>query len=307
VLGLSSQFVPSQASAATADPQFEQVVTPFFRQNCVKCHNVDNSTAGVRVDTLDPAFRDEQIKAWEAVRHRISTGTMPPKGMPQPSAAERQQIAEWIGRGLEVARLRPAPRNGQVLRLTVAQYRNTLRELLRLDDDLTAALPPDAVSKDGFLNNRDTQQVSPLQMEAFFEIAEKALDRAIVDPTSKPSIQNFRVDLGAGVNPAPLTEKLVLGAGSQLLDNSDVLVTQLKPTKPFPFEPFFMRTKYRFIEGYRGNDTVRGWRDYDSIYHAVFADMRGSGGYPKGAAYGTVPEGLLLRPAIPTEEMFDDD
>ena len=45
-----------------------------------------------------------------------------------------------------------------------------------------------------------------------------------------------------------------------------------------------MRTKYRFIEGYRGNDTVRGWRDYDSIYHAVFADMRGSRGYPKGEA-----------------------
>ena len=45
-----------------------------------------------------------------------------------------------------------------------------------------------------------------------------------------------------------------------------------------------MRTKYRFIEGYRGNDTVRGWRDFDSIYHAVFADMRGSRGYPKGKA-----------------------
>ena len=67
-----------------------------------------------------------------------------------------------------------------------------------------------------------------------------------------------------------------------LLENPDVLVTQLTPTKPFAFEPFFMRTKYRFIEGYRGNDTVRGWRDYDSIYHAVFADMRGSAGYPKG-------------------------
>ena len=29
--------------------------------------------------------------------------------------------------------------------------------------------------------------------------------------------------------------------------------------KPFAFEPFRMRTHYRFIEGYRGNDTVRGW------------------------------------------------
>ena len=120
-------------------------------------------------------------------------------------------------------------------------------------------------------------------------------------------IQNFRVDLGAGVNPAPLPEKIILGAGSQLLDNSDVLVTQLTPAKPFAFEPFFMRTKYRYIEGYRGNDTVRGWRDFDSIYHAVFADMRGSNGYPKGKPYSTAPEGLLLRPAIPSEEIFDAD
>ena len=35
--------------------------------------------------------------------------------------------------------------------------------------------------------------------------------------------------------------------------------------------------------------------------------MRGSGGYPKGAAWSTVPQGLLLRPAIPSEEMFDED
>jgi hypothetical protein len=69
-----------------------------------------------------------------------------------------------------------------------------------------------------------------------------------------------------------------------------VLVTELTPKKPFPYEPFFMQKKFRFIEGYQGNDTVRGWRDFDSIYHAVFADMRGSPGYPKGEAYSTVPK-----------------
>ncbi|MBC7924284.1 MAG: DUF1592 domain-containing protein, partial [Bryobacteraceae bacterium] len=306
-LALTARFSPAQTAATPADSSFGEFVQPFLAKNCLGCHSVENSTAGVRVDGLDAKFSDDQVKTWDAVRHRVSTGTMPPKGHPQPTAVERQRISEWIGRGLEVARLRPAPKNGQVLRLTVAQYRNTLRELLLLDDELTSALPPDAVSKEGFLNNKDTQQLSPLLLEAFFEIAEKALDRAIVDPAHKPSIQNFRVDLGAGVNPAPLTEKLVLGAGSQLLENSDVLVTQLKPSKPFPFDPFYMQTKYRFIEGYQGNETVRGWRDYDSIYHSVFADMRGSTGYPKGAAYSSVPQGLLLRPAIPTEEMFDAD
>ena len=80
------------------------------------------------------------------------------------------------------------------------------------------------------------------------------------------------------------------------------MVTQLTPTKPFPFEPFFMPTKYRFIEGYAGNDTVRGWREYDSIYHSVFACMRGSNGYPKGNPYSTVPQGLHLRPAIPNDD-----
>ena len=232
---------------------------------------------------------------------------MPPKGMPQPTAADRQRMVEWITQALEVARLRPAPKNGLVRRLTIAQYRNTLRELLLLDDDLTVGLPPDAVSKDGFVNNKDTLQLSPVLTESYFEIAEEALNRAIVDPKSKPSIQNFRVDLGANVNPAPIREKLILGAGSQLLNNEDVLVTQLTPKKPFAFEPFFMRTKYRFIEGYQGNDTVRGWREYDSIYHAVFADMRGSPGYPKGEAYSTVPQGLLLRPAIPNDENFGLD
>src|SRR6185437_9836433 len=87
----------------------------------------------------------------------------------------------------------------------------------------------------------------------------------------------------------------------------DFMVTEPPLTKPFAFERRAMRTKYRYIEGYQGNDTVRGWRDFDSIYHAVFADTRGSGGYPKGAPYGLVPEGLLLRPAIPNDEVFSTD
>ena len=160
---------------------------------------------------------------------RLREGSMPPKGMPQPSSDDRQKIVEWIAKALEAARLRPAPKDGMVRRLTVAQYRNTLRELLLLDDDLTGGLPPDAISKDGFVNNKDTLQLSPLLTEAYFEIAETALDRAIVDVSRKPSIQNFRVDLGAGINPAPLPEKLVLGADSMLLENPDFTVAQVDP------------------------------------------------------------------------------
>ncbi len=307
---LTARFLLAQPAAPKSvalQSTFGEYVKPFFERNCMTCHNSNVGTAGIRVDQLDASLEDRHIPMWEAIRRRLREGTMPPKGMPQPSAVDRQRMVDWIDNALEVARLRPAPKNGLVRRLTVAQYRNTLRELLLLDDDLTGGLPPDAVSKDGFLNNKDTLQLSPLLTEAYFEIAETALNRAIVTPTQKPRIQNFRMDLGAGINPAPLPEKLLLGADNMLLENPDFVVTQVTPVKPFAFEPLIMRTKYRFIEGYRGNDTVRGWRDFDSIYHAVFADMRGSRGYPKGNPYDLVPQGLLLRPAIPTDELFDGE
>lgn len=286
---------------------FDQQVKPFLTQNCITCHNADLPTSGVSLDQLDASLSDRQVRLWEVVQKRIVDQSMPPAAMPQPSAPDRGMMDAWITKALHIARSRPTPKNGIVRRLTVSQYRNTLAELLSLGDDLTEALPPDAVSKDGFVNNTETLQTSPLLMEAYLEIADEALTRSIVDPDSKPAIQNFRVDLGAGVNPDPLQEKLILGAGSELLETSDYMVTELAPNKPFAFDPFHMRTKFRFIEGYQGNDTVRGWRDFDSIYHAVFADLRGSDGYPKGAAYSTAPEGLLLRPAIPTSELFGID
>ncbi|MEK9962569.1 MAG: hypothetical protein VXB94_13480, partial [Rhodobiaceae bacterium] len=97
---------------------------------------------------------------------------------------------------------------------------------------------------------------------------------------------------------------MILGANSHLLANDNFIVRQLVPEKPFAFTPFQMRTQWRFNEGYQGNGTVRGWREYDSIYHAVFACMRGSRGYPLGKAYQVAEDGLLLRQAIPSAEMW---
>ncbi|QJW94591.1 DUF1592 domain-containing protein [Frigoriglobus tundricola] len=301
-------LVPVAVSAADPlEAAFDRDVKPFLKQYCTRCHNADNQTSGVRVDYLDGKLEDRHLKLWDHVLNQSKAGTMPPEEAKQPPAEERKRAVEWMERAIKAARLRPVPKNGSVRRLTGAQYRTTLRELLLLEDNVAEALPPDAISRDGFVNNQDTLQISPLLLEAYLDLADRALARCIVDPKTKPVVQNFRVDLGAGINPAPVPDALILGADSLLLDKRDFVVEQLKPTKPFAYEPFVMRTKYRFIEGYQGNDTVRGWRDYDSIYHAVYACVRGTPGYPKGRAYSTVPEGLLLRPAIPSSEIFGQE
>ncbi len=308
--GLTFTVAINAMSLTAAEPVaelqagFEKHVQPFLKQHCVRCHNPDEMMSGIRVDQLNAAVEDRHIKLWDGIRRQISGAVMPPEDEPQPTQSQREEVVRWIERALDVARSRPTPKNGSVRRLTVAQYRNTLRELLLLDDELADVLPPDAVSREGFVNNQETLALSPLLLETYFEIAEKALDRCIVDVQAKPTIQNFRMDLGAAINTEPCPDNLILGADSLLLNNADFRVTQLNAQKPFAFEPFVMPSKFRFIEGYQGNDTVRGWRDFDSIYHAVFACMRGVHGYPKGLAYSTIPQGLLLRPAIPSEEIF---
>ena len=283
---------------------FEGDARPFLNRYCVRCHGVEEMESGIRVDLLDGTLEGRRPFLWKAIGRVVSDETMPPENELRPTAGERKGLVRWIDGAIEKALLRDDQRNGSVRRLTVPQYRNTLADLLGLKEDLTGVLPADGISQDGFANNSETLVLSPLLVEAYFEIAEKALDLSIVNEHAKPVIQHFRMQLGKAINPNPFPDKLILGANSHLLDNADHLVTEPPPVKSFDFDQFRMQTKFRFIEGYQGNDTVRGWRDYDSIYHAVFACLRGNGGYPKGLAYQTVPEGLLLRPAIPSREQF---
>lgn len=283
---------------------FNTQIRPLLTRLCLRCHNVDEMTSGIRVDHLDGSLEERHLFVWKDILRQVDEGAMPPEDESQPTMDERDLLVRWIRGLLAEARSRKRDKNGSVRRLTVAQYRNTLRDLLGLEEDVTDVLPADGVSKDGFLNNAQTMELSPLLIEAYFDVAERALDCCLVDENSKPAIQNFRMDLGAGINRDPYPEPLILGALNHLLPSQDFVVTQLTARKPFEFDPVVMRTKYRFNEGYAGNSTVRGWRDYDSIYHAVFACMRGKPGYPKGLAYQTVPSGLLLRPAIPSAEIF---
>ena len=306
-VGLSQPSTSDESSdrrVVSEEAAFKERVQPLVQKFCIRCHNAENMESGIRVDLLSAAFDDKQLPLWKGILKQVADEDMPPADEPQPTVEQRKSLTEWITRGLTAARTRPSPKNGSVRRLTVAQYRNTLRDLLGLQEDLTDALPPDGISKDGFANNGQTLLWSPLQVESYFDIAEKALDLCIVDENSKPVIQNFRMEFGASINPQPCPDKLVLGANSALLNNADFVVAELKPTKSFDYQPFAMKTKHEFIEGYVGNDTIRAWKKFDSIYHSVFACVRGTPGYPKGEAHQVVPSGLLLRPAIPSPEIF---
>jgi len=306
LLGCLASISHSVTQAQTTDVNFKDQIAPLIQKYCSSCHNEETRESGIRVDHLDDSLPEESLRLWEAIEHQVQSGKMPPEDEPQPTDAQRAVFRDWLARSLHQARSRPTARNGSMRRLTVGQYDQTLKDLLKIQRKLTDTLPPDAVSKDGFTNQSASLVMNPMQLEAYFKIAEEALDNALVNPDTPPKIQYFRMDLGRSIHPNPSKESLILGANNHLLANSDFIVTEPDLTKDFPFEPFRMQRKFRFIEGYQGNDTVRGWRDFEGIEHAVFACMRGNEGYPKGKAYEILPSGLALRPAIPSPEIFGE-
>ena len=142
---------------------------------------------------------------------------MPPENEPGLTAEQRTTITHWIDSAVRAAQEQGAQKNGAMRRLTIAQYRNSLRDLLGIQEDLTDALPADAISKDGFTNNAALMTLSPLLSEAWFEIAQRALQQCIVDESAVPVIQTFRMDLGRSINPDPTRDQLILGANSEPL------------------------------------------------------------------------------------------
>ncbi len=168
-----------QALKADAEAFFKGRVTPFIQTYCIACHQNRRPTrAGVNFSPAlkapgHAAFTDQ----WKRAAARVKAHDMPPKGVPQPSDADRQMFVEWMAKLKYLSEKDPGP--FVIRRLTKTEYGNTLRDLFGVDPSIVDALP-DEVSGEGYLNS-----LSPLQLEQYLTIADKVL-RRIVAPNGAP-------------------------------------------------------------------------------------------------------------------------
>jgi hypothetical protein len=159
----------------------------FFKQHCVRCHGAEKQEAELRLDTPQT---DPQV--WLAIADRLELGEMPPEDQPRPVAAEVTAMVL----GAKVHATQHA-NSGQVVlrRLNRTQYRNTLRDLLKIDtfvEDPTEAFPADDV-KEGFDNLGDTLQMSDFLMRQYLEVARRAIAIATFDG-DRPASQTFALN-----------------------------------------------------------------------------------------------------------------
>ena len=182
---------------AQADPKnpvdYTTEVRPVLEKHCFKCHGPEKQKSDVRLDTLSVKLGEDARAAetWHDVRDVINLGEMPPDDEAEMSTGERVALTTWVDHELKVALEKHRGTGGSVVirRLNRTEYRNTMSDLLGIEADYAANLPPDTPSEDGFKNDGAALSMSPLQLEYYLEAARAGLAHAIV---SESEPERFR-------------------------------------------------------------------------------------------------------------------
>ncbi len=94
------------------------------------------------------------------------------------------QVSSWIDTTLRKSACGMGEFAGSAVtrRLNRREYRNTVRDLLGVDLDITTVLPADGTGGNGFDTNGETLYLPPVLTERYMEAAQIILDRVIVTP-----------------------------------------------------------------------------------------------------------------------------
>ena len=179
----------AMCSAVVCAAQDKQLVDQY----CVTCHNQRLKTAGLMLDTMDLARIPADAETWEKVIVKLRTGAMPPPGVPRPDAGAVQKFISSIETRLDsAAQAKPYAGRPLLHRLNRAEYANAIRDVLDLDVDAAALLPPDD-SAYGFDNISDVLGLSPSLQERYLSAAASISALAIGDPRVKAASATYRV------------------------------------------------------------------------------------------------------------------
>jgi cytochrome c551/c552 len=181
------------AGMCVAAPEDAAQYRAVLNQYCVNCHNDRLKTGGLSLQTVDLAQAPANAEVLEKVIRKVHAGMMPPAGAPRPDPAVAEGMVAWLRTTLDkAAEAHPYPGRPLLQRLNRAEYANAIRDLLGLDVDVSALLPPDN-SGYGFDNVTDVLGVSPLLLESYLNAAMKITALALGDPKAKPAGDVYHV------------------------------------------------------------------------------------------------------------------
>jgi cytochrome c551/c552 len=206
--GLSPQLTPVASHAPAAGTMLPAEQMAVVKQYCTGCHSERGKAGGLSLAAFDATQVVDHADATEKMIRKLRAGMMPPAGARRPDAATVAGLAEALEARIDrAAAVNPNPGSRPSQRLNRAEYTRAVRDLLAIDVDVSAYLPPDTIS-DGFDNIADAQTISSTLMEGYLRAASQISRLAVGDRHASASSTTWKVPRTASqmrhVDGAPL-------------------------------------------------------------------------------------------------------
>jgi cytochrome c553 len=150
-------------------------------ESCLDCHDDAGKAGGLSLEQLGVEITQQNAATWLRALEEIERGYMPPPDHDQPTLKLREAaIRDLEGRLVAFHSKHGKDRSTVLRRLNRTEYRNTIRDLLRLEigDDLTSEFPGDQRDH-GFATNGEKLVTSSFLLRKYLEVAEEVIDRAV--------------------------------------------------------------------------------------------------------------------------------
>ena len=144
------------------------------------------------MDRADSEQLANSAETWEKVIVKLRSRAMPPPGMPRPDNATYDAVADWLESEIDraaAAHVNPG-RSASLHRLNRAEYANAVRDLIAVEVDAQAMLPPDEQAF-GFENNAEALSMQPALLDRYVSAAAAIARRAVGDSTIPPAFVRY--------------------------------------------------------------------------------------------------------------------
>jgi mono/diheme cytochrome c family protein len=190
LFGASVAATPTGAFAQQDSPAAR---TALLNKYCVACHSAKLRIGGLSLQDANLGNVPAGAETWEKVIRKLRTGSMPPQGVPRPDTASLNDLAGFLENAVDrAAAANPNPGHAAMHRLNRSEYANAIHDLLALDVDATALLPPDDESS-GFDNIADVLRMSPSLMERYLSASWNISRQAVGNMNIAPETATYRV------------------------------------------------------------------------------------------------------------------
>ncbi|HEX3702752.1 MAG TPA: DUF1592 domain-containing protein [Vicinamibacterales bacterium] len=184
---------PTLAVSHVVAPRSAAALNALLNEYCLGCHDADGRAGGLSLQDFEPGQADKQPEIAEKMIRKLRAGMMPPAGAPRPDPASASALRASLETAVDRdAAAHPFAGAPELHRVNRSEYRNSVRDLLDLDIDVSALLPPDEMGR-GFDNMADVLAVTPALVQGYVRAAGKISRAAIGDASVAPAMTMYTV------------------------------------------------------------------------------------------------------------------